>query len=231
MQCSKCGANVNEGDSSCSKCGSKQHFVIRDYRKAAAPKVEKVHSSFLRLFSTHARSQKYLIGSALGVLAIIILVALTDHFYYDTTLTRDITGSVSPKQPAPPDRLTKTVLSGTWEGRSDKHRLHISMRLEALTASTFIGRVLFKETHILSELQEGFFNESELSATYPIKIAHSRQTLQGIKGRYDNGNLVMAFPIVATKVESTDYGGGQVGTLYYSHIVQETCVMKKTKGL
>jgi hypothetical protein len=141
--------------------------------------------------------------------------------------TGDITDLISPKQSEFLDLLTKAMLSGVWEGQSEKHKLHITMRLNALTSSTFTGSVLFKETYILCELQNGFFNGEELSATYPINITRYRQTSQGIKGRFDHGDLVMTFPIVVTESKETDYGGGQYGTSYYSHIVQETCIMKK----
>ena len=155
-----------------------------------------------------------------------------DHIsaYNCLAFVGDIKQMISPKQAAFVDGVKKAMLSGTWEGESGKHKLHITMHLEALTSSSFIGWALFKETSIRSELQNGFFNGSELSASYPIRISRYQQTLQGIKGRYDNGALVMSFPIVITDVHSTEYGGG-TGTTYYSHIVKEMCVMRKTKGL
>ena len=134
-------------------------------------------------------------------------------------------GLLSEKQSSLLAQLTKSMLSGIWEGQSEKHKLHIAMRIDPMTQSTFAGRVQFKEAYILTELNDGFFNGSELSATYLISQSH-----QGVKGKYSKGNLVMKFPIVVTETKTTDFGGGE-GTSYYSHIVEETCIMKKTKSL
>ena len=81
----------------------------------------------------------------------------------------------------------------------------------------------------MSELQAGFFDGEELSAANPINISRYRQTLQPVKGRYDNGSLLMSFPIVVTDLLSTSSDGS--GASYYIHIVQETCLMRKKEEL
>lgn len=141
----------------------------------------------------------------------------------------DISGIVTPGQTAFLGHLTEKMLSGVWKGKSNKRKLHIEMRIDALTPSSFTGRVLFKEVYILCELQNGYFNGSELSASYPIRMGNY-SPIEGVKGKYHDGSFIMSFPIVVTDTRTEDMGGGDSFTTYHSHIVQETCVMTKVKG-
>jgi len=148
----------------------------------------------------------------------------------------EISRAVPPNQWASLERLTKEMLSGIWEGRSDKHKIHIRMRIEALTSSSFVGTVLFQEANIYCGLHGGFFNGSELSATYPIYNRPSSMggypvTEQGVNGKYDSGTLIMSFPILVTETHTENVGGYTYGSTMYTHVAQETCTMKKTKGL
>jgi hypothetical protein len=74
----------------------------------------------------------------------------------------------------------KRMLSGVWIGAADKGKRKVTIKLNALTNSTFEGTAYFENADYQSDVTGGFFDGEELSATL---VSHYRIPIE----RYDYG--------------------------------------------